>query len=246
MLIRCILILFTGLLFSQESQPDILHDIQKDYGVTVNYTYSENFFPKSWRSERVSAKGLQIEQEEVKRMLPIIKAFLSNYSKEFIKKNLSDIYLLKSMQFFNKTYGGTSSATGIYIANDGSPSDSFLSARLHSEFSSIVFNKFKDQFPTEAWMAINDKAFQYVGSGVKMLGSGNLYGQSEDLLKKGFIVKYAMSSVENDFNMIIDWIFTKPKALKEITQKYERIKKKYNLILSFYDGVESGVVFGED
>ncbi len=241
---KYLFILITGIIFSQENkfQSNMFFEIQKTYDVNINYNYSTAFFPKSWLTPRISANGIQIELFEAKRMIPIIEQFLSKYSKPFLKTNIKDIYILKSMYFFNKKFGGTSASKGIYISNNGSSED-FLLALMHSEFSSILFRNYKSLFPFKEWNEINESNFLYVGNGVEMLDENDLYGQTTSLLTNGFIVKYAMSSIENDFNMMIHCIFTKPNELKVLITKYEKIKQKYELVLRFYNQINSGVEF---
>lgn len=131
--------------------------------------------------------------------------------------------------------GGTSSGSAIYINCSEEAPDDFLLARMHSEFSSILLRKYP--FAKEQWEQLNPPDFQYVGSGVAMLGQRNLYEQERRLLENGFLVKYAQSSLENDFNTFVDWLFTKRNKLEALSRKYPAIGQKRDLVVSFFQAV---------
>ncbi len=67
-----------------------------------------------------------------------------------------------------------------------------------------------------------------------MLGEGDLYQQNSQLLDRGFLVKYSQSTLENDFNMISRWLFTRRTQLKKIADKHLKIKNKVELTVKFY------------
>lgn len=216
--------------------------IKDSYNLNVHYKYSKKIFPKPWLEAPISGYGTQIDFSEAKRMEAIINDSFSRYSKEFINSNLTDIYLLKEMYFYNKPFGGTSSEKGIYICNDGGTYDNLL-ALMHSEFSSILYRNYQSLFPVKEWNKINKPNFKYVGSGVSLLGQKNLDEQTEELLSNGFLVKYSTSSMEQDFNMFVRWIFTKPNELQKIANRHNKIKNKYNLVIDFYNEINSKVEF---
>ena len=225
-----------------ENNSSLFAELESTYDLNIHYLYSESFFPDSWLAPPINAYGVEIEYSEAERMVKIIDDCLSQYSDIFLSSNLEDIFLLKRLYFYDMSFGGTSSNTGIYITNDRY-SNEFLLARLHSEFSSILYRNYSSLFPFEEWNRINSSEFEYVGSGVDLLGQDDLYGQTEELLINGFLVKYSASSMENDFNMIVDWIFTKPNELHELIQNYDKIREKYNLVIRFYSQINSGVDF---
>jgi len=215
-------------------------NIYKNYGIQVYYNYnSSSFFPKKWQKPPISAQGQKLSLSKVERILPIIEKFLSAYPKQTIKRNLQKIYLLSELNFYGKSFGATNSREAIYITSGEFKlgySDIYLLGRMHSEFSSILMRNYN--FPEKAWNKLNPTNFKYGGSGVEMLGQKKLYGQTPELLSKGFVVRYAQSSIENDFNMISDWMFTRRQRLLKLGVKYPRIKSKIGLALEFYNSVD--------
>ncbi len=218
-----------------------ISSIKNRYNVRVHYLYrADEYFSDQWRKPPISGRGGQLPLEEVERLLPLIEGFLSGYPDTILEENLENIYLLSDLNFYGKNYGATNSKSGLYIRSEGRNagfSDSFLLARMHSEFSSILMRNY--DFPEAEWHKINRAGFEYVGRGRDVLGQPNLYGQTDKLLSDGFIVQYAQSSMENDFNMIVDWLFTKPSELRRLAQKYPRIKSKMELAINFYESIDN-------
>jgi hypothetical protein len=178
----------------------------------------------------------------VQSLLPVVERFLSRYPKDVVKTNLSDIYLVAKLEFDGKSYGGTYSSSAIYIRIKGEffrYSDASVQAAMHEEFSSILFRNYR--FPKEAWEAINRPGWKYEGTGFEMLGREDVYDQTEELFRDGFLAKYSQSSLENDFNMFVGWAFTKPDHLRKVVSKYERIKGKYQLVIQFYKSIDSRI-----
>jgi len=214
--------------------------IERKYNVQVQHAYNtEAYFPARWTRPPISARGGQLSPEEIERLLPLIERFLARYPDTVLQENLETIYLLSELNFYGKSYGATNSRSGLYIkVEEGNAgfSDSFLLERMHSEFSSILMRNYA--FPEADWQKINTAKFEYIGSGREVLGQPNLYGQSAKLLSDGFIVRYAQSSLENDFNMISYWLFTRRSELKRLARKYPRIKSKMELAIAFYESVD--------
>jgi len=220
-----------------------VNEIRRTYGVNIHYIYdAQEFFPEELLLAPISGKGSQISLKEAGRLLPIVEEFLSTYSKSLLKKNLSDIYLLGELKFVDKSYGGTYYSNSLYMtcrSQSEGYDKSYLLATMHRELSSILLRNYKHNFPTEAWEAANIAGWEYGGTGIEMLGQKDLFDQTDELLSKGFLIKYSQSSMENDFNEFSAWALTKTKRLQELASKYARINKKYQLIKNFYKKIEA-------
>jgi len=90
---------------------------------------------------------------------------------------------------------------------------------------------------------INPEGFRYTGTGFEMLGKESIYGSNEPDQDKGFLVKYSMSSLENDFNMMSAWLFTHPDDLAELGLRHDRIQRKRALTEEFYRSISDQYVF---
>lgn len=231
---------------SEDSKSDLFKGIYEKYGVKVHYKYSSDFFPAEWLEAPISAYGTQISPFDAEYMVDKIDDFLSHYSGVLINENLTDIYLFKELSLYSKMYGGTYRYTTLYIPNNGYSHalySNLIKERLHSEFSSILYYSHLDLFPAEDWQNLLPEGFEYSGTGIEMLGEKNLLGQTEELLKDGFLVKYSTSSMENDLNMLVSWMFSRNQELQELAEKYPLIKARYDLVAAFYEEIGSGVQF---
>ena len=209
--------------------------IKKSSGVNVHYRYDQNaFFPAhEFSNVKSSAASVRL----VHSILPIIEIFLAKYSDELVQRNLSDIYLLEYLEFSGKSYGGTYKKSKIYVAvKNRQYSEALLLSILHAEFSSILFHNYN--FPRKAWESVNEPGWKYLGTGFDMLDKVGQLDQTDELLENGFLIGYSQSDLENDFNQIIDWAFTKPSRLRELVSRYEKIRKKYELAIEFYDSID--------
>jgi len=222
--------------------------IHEKFGVRIHYEYKpKNFFPPHWLNAPNSGKATPIENEELERLLPLIQQFLSAHPVSVIQKDLLNIYLVDELNFQGKDYAGTHRFKSIYIAcrsNGTRFDDSFILGRLHSEFSSVLFKYHKYNFPTKQWNKNNPDDFHYPsGNGFKFLGEPDLYTVNTQNFANGFLAKYSMSCLENDFNMMSEWLFTKRVDLDAIAGTHKRIRKKQALAQQFYTSISPQYTF---
>jgi hypothetical protein len=211
--------------------------IKHTFGVAINYDYSPGlFFPHGH-----NARGTQARLSHIASTLPLIERFLATYPAPLVNKTLSDIFLLATLEFNGKQYGGTYIGSAIYITTGHSfrHADASLLGLLHAEFSSILFNHFS--FPKDQWAAVNNPSFRYLGSGFDMLDGEQLYDQTPALLEAGFLNAYSRASMEEDFNAFAEWTFTNPHRLKTLALTYTRIRQKCALLINFYHSLEPQV-----
>jgi Putative zinc-binding metallo-peptidase len=222
-----------------------IEGLRRAYGVRVHYHYDPaTYFSKRWLEKPISAKGSQLELDEVERFIPIIDTFLTRHPEGVIKKNLEDIYISKTLEFYGKPFGGSNSKTAIYFHSEGKDrgyTDEFVEEGLHHEFSSILMRNYT--FPKDEWSRINPPGFSYGKSGVEVIGQKALHGQTEELLTQGFLEKYCQSTMENDFNVVSAWLFVRPDDLKRLAAKYEKIAAKRRSAINFYKSVDKEYKF---
>jgi len=208
-------------------------EIKSSNGVDIHYRYTpQSFFP-----HHPSARGSQAWIKNIKSTLSLVETFLSKYPSQVIGKNLSAIFLLGTLEFDGKSYGGTYIGSAIYVSTGAfyRYSDVSLLGVMHAEFSSILFHNYK--FPKKEWEAVNRPGWQYVGRGLDMLERADSYDRTDELRQNGFLEGYSQASVEEDFNVFVEWAFTKPHRLRDLASKYVRIQKKYQLVVEFYKSI---------
>lgn len=210
-------------------------------GLTICYKIDGETFPGTWRNNEIDAKGISLDEAELKRSLLVITKALDKYPKKLIVKNLRKIYVLKSIEFYGQEFGGTNSYDVVYVANDGEAqghTDSFIEQTFHQEFSSILLRNYPHLLDSEKWMGIN--GFPYGAGGVQAIkDSSDAMEFDPTLHSQGFLYQYAVSSLENDFNSFAENIFCPVKGFHEAIAKYPKLKQKYDMILQFYKTLDN-------
>lgn len=221
-----------------------LAEIEARYHVKVHYRYKPvEFFPKKWMTPSLRLSAAPIHIKDATALIPALEQFLSTHPIAVVQGNLEHIYLLGKLSFKGKRYGGTHSGKSIYVVWDHSRkcTTEFALDRFHSEFSSILHDY--HAFPRESWAQINPSGFHYTGTGFEMLGDDDIYAPSDQDQSNGFLLKYSKSSMENDFNMISVWLFTKPEDLESLAQQHSRIRQKTILAEEFYSSLSDQYTF---
>ena len=221
-----------------------LAELESRYHVQIHYQYEPStFFPPAWIAPSMGLVAKQIHWKDVAALTSTLEQFLSAHPASVIQGNLEHIYLLGRLSFQGREYGGTHTNKSIYIIWDRSRkyTQPFILERLHSEFSSTLRDH--HAFPADRWMHVNPPDFHYTGTGFEMLGDDHIYDATDQEWTDGFLVKYSRSSMENDFNMISAWLFTKPDALETIALQNARIRQKIMLAEEFYRSVSDQYAF---
>ncbi len=130
----------------------------------------------------------------------------------------------------------------VYVAAGGSLSDySFrrVESTLHHEISSLLLHRYSPAFPHDEWPAVNENGFVYLGSDVDAMRQGKAQKRGSPFYwKQGFLHRYAMSSVENDFNSICSALFMNRPQARRTSYRYPRIGKKLELAARFLHQVD--------
>lgn len=232
---------------AQKQSPDkVIAQIEDAYGVRIRYRFDrETSFPESWRNPPIQAEGVDIAIEELPRTLDVLARFLSAYPPALLREHLDTVNLFSRMTMYGKPYGGTNCRRGIYLVvrtiQEGY-SDTFLLEVLHAEFSSILLRN--HAFPEAAWLETLPAEFDYRGRGRDVLGEADLNKHTPELLADGFLALYATSSLENDVNRFVRWMFVHPKEFADLAKRHPRIRKKGEIVKAFYASLNpEGVTF---
>lgn len=213
-------------------------------GVIISFRYSPAIFPESWQPAPILAKGEQIADTEIERSKNVMVKALNKYPAAALQKNLTVIYWLRSMKFYNLDYGGTNSSDALYLTNDGTSfgySDLYLEQTFHHEYSSILYRNHPSFIDEDAWKKTNISGFDYNDpeNGVGAIRN-NESSQDLDtaLCNKGFLTQYSLSGIENDINTFAQNIFCPSEGFWKIVDKYPRIKKKVKILTDFYNKID--------
>lgn len=209
-------------------------------GIHISFDYKTKIFPESWREEPINAIGEQIEAPEISRCKSIITKALNKYPLGVLKRDLRCVYFLKSIRFYKVGYGGTNSTDALYLSDNGIPlgyTDWYLEKSFHHEFSSILYRNHPEYLNETAWKKANIAGFDYNDpeAGVGAIRNNKSSEEIDTALcRNGFLTQYSLSDMENDINTFAQNIFIPAEGFWEAADRYPRIKRKLDLIISFY------------
>lgn len=210
------------------------------FGVKIGFSYSNSIFPVSWREDPINAKGDEMDFSEISRVKPIVKKALNKYPSAVLKANLTAIYFVKKMSFYNVGFGGTNSSDAVYVSNSGEEngySDRYIEQTIHHEYSSILMRNHISLLDTISWKNAISPGVDYndpeagVGAIRKHQSSQEI---DTSLCQEGFLTQYAMSGMENDLNTLAQNLFCPAEGFWETVAHYPYIRVKVTLLINFY------------
>ena len=193
-----------------------------------------DMFPVSWRLKMVATPLSATHRAWAPAA---VREALSYYPAGLVRRYVRRIYVMDRLYLSGMGIGGTRSLDRIYLAagtatRHGGHS---LARRLHAELSSILMMAHPSFLDEPAWRRANPPTFRYVGSGVTAVRQGRTSLEARsDLLARGFLHTYAMSSLENDFNAVASALFTSEQTLAVYARTSPRLRKKVELTKRFY------------
>ena len=208
-------------------------------GVRVICGTEPGMFPSHWVRGRIRGKATALQRVKAMRMLRLIKQELKKYPVAFLRHHLKRVYILKNIYFFGLSYGGTyyTSTRTVYVI---AASSNYFRQLFHAEFSSIIYKKNQNDFPTSSWKQANSPDFSYGKGGRNALRGGRSSTQfSSHWHKKGLLYQYGSASVEEDINSYARNIFAAKKGFWKIVSQYPRVARKVRLISRFYGKLHS-------
>ena len=161
-----------------------------------------------------------------------VNVFLKSYKKTTIENNLSQIRLCGKLTLWGQSWAaGTYDLEKkiIYVLADDNSQQEYI---LHHEFSSILLKKSSfEQYIKNKFIKYSKKRYGHTGKAKWM-------EEQVKYLKPGFIVPYAKTCFENDFNMIAAYHKT-PYLKKRMSGllKHPLIYKKHNIVKKFYESL---------
>ena len=106
---------------------------------------------------------------------------------------------------------------------------------MHAEFSSILYINYK--FPNDQWSKINESGWEYLGLSSEFLARKDLYVESDELYRKGFVSLYGQASIEEDVNMYVFAVIQRRSSMTAAAVRHTRVKQKLEILTRFYEGI---------
>jgi hypothetical protein len=209
-----------------------------EHGVEIVYDYDWFSYFKNTNLERackpLNASSPQLNSNSL-MVANTISEFLEAYPERLLNKSLRKIYLLTDLNCNHTPYGGTYSGKSIYASVYYYTSKTWLIEALHHEFSSILMKENPSLFSISEFADISGKNSYHTEIEEDCLKSSICRTDNkENLYRKGFINDYCTTSYENDYNVFVEFLFTKHYKLKLLSEQYPLINKKYQMVKQFY------------
>lgn len=183
-----------------------------------------------------------INPEDSQRVVNAIQSGLKKYPSNFLKSNLKTVFVLGNLNFYGVKFGSTYSNSKVYLT--GGPvllgyTDEYIEGKLHHEFSSILFNKYRSIFPESEWLDANPADFVYGTGGSDAIKNNQSSEElDESQAKEGFLNSYGQASIEEDFNEFAQFILLGDKEVWDYANNNPKLKTKLSLFIKFYQAID--------
>ena len=206
-------------------------------GDTSKFVLLVDHIPDGWRLDPIAAP-------DVLPALRAVSAALSVYPTDFIRQHagseVGPIFLVRSIWVNGSEVGGMFMAGAIYVparGMDASASVTFAEDTVHHEFALVGL--YAGPSPKAAWAAANAPGFAYQtdhdAEAVRVAGHRpDATDTSDGVHDAGFMIKYAESSLEEDWQTYAEQAFGHPEALVALVKRFPRVKAKTKIFIDHY------------
>jgi len=207
--------------------------------VILDQAHAE-IFPGQWRMPPVSARATVLGEDQWERSKAVVERALAKYPAGVLGDNLQKVHVVGRLEYSGVATGGTNSRRAVYLANNGRYGSDAIESVFHAEFSSILLRNFPRHLDQKAWQQINPPDFKYLGSGVQAIKQGRAGQRPDDELHRdGFVVEYAKSNLENDFNSIACRLFMGDEDFWRAAERHSKVMAKVRLVIAFYSKLDA-------
>lgn len=229
-LLIILVLLIPNVCFSYECNREI-DSLSSQYGVKILCDIEKISFPSGFAAE-------QAAKYKLNNAMTAIRSFLTSYDYGFISKNISHINLVNNLRVSNVEVGGLSNGRDIYLNVKSYSSsryeiDSYIET-LHHEFSSNIYRKISYS-QRNTWKSISDSYDYSRDYYFRCLEDASFSDStSQRILDLGYIVNYALTNEENDFNVYAERLFTRSNILLSNVNNHSLVRKKLNYLKGIY------------
>jgi len=242
---------------SEPIRPAVVRDVtDRQLDKLISWSAGPEIFPASWLRPPFHQKAKPIDPARKDKARRIVRYALSKYPEPMIRKTIRRIYILGEMVVYRSLrFAGTASHECVYVVvgdKSWGYTNDFIESVFHQEYSTLLLNRHLGHFDQKGWRSANPEGFAYLGPNswdrvrgkdggaqamTKTAGSVLLSSDPANV-RKGFLSKYAMSSIENDFNAYAAAMFRNETGFWEHAARYAPVKKKADLAIEFYRRID--------
>jgi hypothetical protein len=210
-------------------------------GDTNGFTVVGTDIPSSWKLEPVAG-------EDVVPGLKAIESALQAYPESYVRsasRQAPVFFLVRSIKIGDLGFGGMFSASAMYIpvADMGDRYDvTFAQDTVHHEFA--LTGLYGGTSPQDSWRAANEPGYVYPAEGGNKPvidaaeHAPDADAATDQVHAAGFVVKYAESSLVEDWQTYAEQVFGHPADLVELVKRFPRIKAKARIFIDHYETLD--------
>jgi len=224
----------------------------------ISWSSGPEIFPPSWLKAPFYQAARPIDPSHKNRARAVVRWALQKYPAALVARTIAKgrIYILGEMKVYRSLqFAGTASHKAVYlVVRDKSQgyTDKFIESTFHQEYSTLLMNRYLKHLDRKAWGAINPEGFAYLGPNswdrvrgkdggaraITKTGGAKLLSTDAARLEQGFLVRYSMSSLENDVNGYAAALFANDRSFWANVKKYPAVRKKADLAIEFYHRID--------
>ena len=211
-------------------------------GVEILFPSNLTVFPHQWTGKKINPDIRPLSPEETTRLEEVLSHAFSKYPPAMMNLYLDRVCVMKSMKFYGLPYGGTNYQHTVYLSDDtDNPwfSDEYIEQVFHHEFSSILLRDFPSYFDKARWLEVNPPSFRYGKGGAEAISHGmSSMALDPSLIEQGFLSQYSTASVEEDINVVAQYLFTGSREFWRVVELNDRIREKTSILINFYHKID--------
>jgi hypothetical protein len=217
------------------------------HGIVIGYGAPETFFVPPYRpadARIVNGVATRVDRDALPPALDGIEQALAVYPPGFIAQHCKAIFLCGSLKLGGAEAGGTYGPAWIILVATRKVGEAgiFETARLgvHHELSSLIWNA--NPRLIARWTAELPANWRPAATPTEELAAGRpevVRGERDSARSDGFLSAYGATSIENDFNVYAETIFTDAGRVLRLAKSQPRVARKVGLLMAAYIGLDA-------
>jgi hypothetical protein len=214
--------------------------LSTEHHVRVAFGDPANFYLPPYGSREAHLEGVDLapaDASSAKWAIKGIERALRQYPDGFVAKLIGAIFIAGEVRIADAIAGGTIGPNWIILAaparigRESIYATSFIG--VHHELSSFVIRRDPDTW--QQWMQFSPPAWQYRSDPKEKIGTATAAAPPPGT---GFLSAYGSSSLENDFNVYAEKMFTEPEALSNLGRAHDLIRRKMRFVAGTYVDID--------
>ncbi len=213
-------------------------------GVEIVPHIQQNMFPADWSDPSSPTSATAPEPQLIPYAVEGVKRALRKYPVEFLKKNLTRVYIVNNLMVDGQPSGGVNcpEKKTIYVDLDNL-GDAEVAAwseeTIHHELAHLLADNHPRNISMLSWANLNKPGFKYGNGGTDAIRIGRDGDEiTPQYLRQGFVEEYSKSDPNEDFATLCERMFAADRVVQQAVTKYPLLHKKADRVIAFYHSLD--------